>query len=111
MICLVHDGGDRVLLARQPIWPEGRYSVLAGFVALCFATLAVLTLRRPALRAAAGGWTSGEGSWKKPVVSSATAPDHLRRGIGIAVGFKNVGFSFGYQENCWAKVELQGKVS
>ncbi len=32
MICLVHDGADRVLLARQPIWPKGRYSVLAGFV-------------------------------------------------------------------------------
>ncbi|MHC1559768.1 NAD(+) diphosphatase [Actinomycetospora sp. C-140] len=36
MICLVHDGrpGDQaqVLLARQPIWPAGRYSVLAGFV-------------------------------------------------------------------------------
>jgi NAD+ diphosphatase len=36
VICLVHDGaaGDqaRVLLARQPIWPEGRFSVLAGFV-------------------------------------------------------------------------------
>jgi NAD+ diphosphatase len=39
VICLVHDrdgGGDvngsQVLLARQPIWPKGRYSVLAGFV-------------------------------------------------------------------------------
>lgn len=35
VICLVHDGpgdGTRVLLARQPIWPKGRYSVLAGFV-------------------------------------------------------------------------------
>ena len=32
MICLVHDGADRVLLARQPVWPEGRFSVLAGFV-------------------------------------------------------------------------------
>jgi NAD+ diphosphatase len=36
IICLVHDGGHgdaaRVLLARQPVWPEGRYSVLAGFV-------------------------------------------------------------------------------
>jgi NAD+ diphosphatase len=28
----VHDGADRVLLARQPVWPEGRFSVLAGFV-------------------------------------------------------------------------------
>ncbi|WP_181783205.1 NAD(+) diphosphatase, partial [Pseudonocardia pini] len=32
VICLVHDGADRVLLARQPVWPPGRYSVLAGFV-------------------------------------------------------------------------------
>jgi NAD+ diphosphatase len=32
VICLVHDGADQVLLARQPVWPEGRYSVLAGFV-------------------------------------------------------------------------------
>lgn len=32
VICLVHDGADRVLLARQPIWPAGRFSVLAGFV-------------------------------------------------------------------------------
>ena len=36
IICLVHDqvgvNGERVLLARQPVWPPGRYSVLAGFV-------------------------------------------------------------------------------
>lgn len=32
VICLVHDGGRRVLLARQPIWPEGMYSHVAGFV-------------------------------------------------------------------------------
>ena len=32
VICLVHDGADRVLLARQPVWPVGRYSVIAGFV-------------------------------------------------------------------------------
>jgi NAD+ diphosphatase len=32
VICLVHDGGDHVLLARQPTWPAGRFSVLAGFV-------------------------------------------------------------------------------
>jgi NAD+ diphosphatase len=32
VICLVHDGADHVLLARQPIWPAGRFSVLAGFV-------------------------------------------------------------------------------
>ncbi|WP_326568517.1 NAD(+) diphosphatase [Amycolatopsis rhabdoformis] len=36
VICLVHDqdgvNGSHVLLARQPVWPPGRYSVLAGFV-------------------------------------------------------------------------------
>ena len=32
VICLVHDGADGVLLARQPVWPVGRFSVLAGFV-------------------------------------------------------------------------------
>ncbi|MGX7825094.1 NAD(+) diphosphatase [Actinokineospora sp. 24-640] len=36
VICLVHDGvgdnGEQVLLARQPVWPPERYSVLAGFV-------------------------------------------------------------------------------
>jgi len=30
------------------------------------------------------------------------------RGVGFAAGFKNVGFSFGYQENSWAKVEIHG---
>lgn len=34
---------------------------------------------------------------------------HLVRGRGFAAGFKNVGFSFGYQESCWARVELHGK--
>lgn len=32
VICLVHDGADQILLARQPSWPEGRFTVLAGFV-------------------------------------------------------------------------------
>lgn len=32
VIVLIHDGDDRMVLARQPIWAPGRYSVLAGFV-------------------------------------------------------------------------------
>jgi NAD+ diphosphatase len=32
VIVLVHDGDDRCLLGRQPAWPPGRYSTLAGFV-------------------------------------------------------------------------------
>jgi len=32
VIMLVHDGAGRCLLGRQPSWPPGRYSTLAGFV-------------------------------------------------------------------------------
>ncbi len=32
MIVLVHDGADRCVLGRQAVWPEGRFSTLAGFV-------------------------------------------------------------------------------
>lgn len=32
VICLIHDGVDRVLLARQHTWPETLFSLLAGFV-------------------------------------------------------------------------------
>ena len=31
-ICLVHDGHDRAVLARQTVWPERLFSLLAGFV-------------------------------------------------------------------------------
>ncbi len=32
VICLVHDGHDRAVLARQTLWPERLFSILAGFV-------------------------------------------------------------------------------
>ncbi|MBE7188158.1 NAD(+) diphosphatase [Jatrophihabitans endophyticus] len=32
VIMLVHDGGDLALLGRNPNWPVGRFSTLAGFV-------------------------------------------------------------------------------
>ncbi len=37
------------------------------------------------------------------------SPPWVVRGRGFAAGFKNIGFSFGYQENCWGRVELHGK--
>jgi CO/xanthine dehydrogenase Mo-binding subunit len=41
--------------------------------------------------------------------SPVTRHPSLAYGRGFACGFKNVGFSFGYQENSWARVELHGK--
>lgn len=40
---------------------------------------------------------------------SKIVPAHIRRGTGFAIGFKNIGFSFGAPEECWATVELYGK--
>jgi CO/xanthine dehydrogenase Mo-binding subunit len=74
--------------------------------------------------ALAAGWVQTESGWRRPSRECATplgtsslppaaaggphGGASLRRGTGLAVAFKNVGFSFGYQENCWAKVELRG---
>ncbi|MFC2028457.1 xanthine dehydrogenase family protein molybdopterin-binding subunit [Chloroflexota bacterium] len=46
----------------------------------------------------------------KTTLKSNTENDNtfINRGFGFACGFKNVGFSFGYKENCWAKIELSG---
>jgi CO/xanthine dehydrogenase Mo-binding subunit len=52
--------------------------------------------------------------WKKRKKNNRRhTVDHKKivNGFGFAAGFKNVGFSFGYQENCWAKVEIHGNGS
>jgi CO/xanthine dehydrogenase Mo-binding subunit len=63
--------------------------------------------------ARAAGWQQTDEGWQKPSLKAAPMSDRpreaVRSGIGLAVGFKNVGFSFGYQENCWAKIELRGE--
>jgi CO/xanthine dehydrogenase Mo-binding subunit len=48
------------------------------------------------------GWS------EKPTSTDGNRPSVVH-GRGFACGFKNVGFSFGYQENSWARVELHGK--
>jgi CO/xanthine dehydrogenase Mo-binding subunit len=40
--------------------------------------------------------------------NSSSASPHLRRGIGIACGIKNIGYSFGFPEQATATVELYG---
>ncbi len=47
--------------------------------------------------------------WSDKRPAKTAPPSTLVRGRGFACGFKNVGFSFGYQENSWARVELHGK--
>ncbi len=73
--------------------------------------------------AKAAGWTQDEaGHWRRPQIAmskrqktgDALSPNlpttnlPVYRGIGFACGFKNVGFSLGYQENSYARIELRG---
>jgi CO/xanthine dehydrogenase Mo-binding subunit len=57
--------------------------------------------------AEAAGWQHNDTGWHAPQRSEASTP-YLKRGLGFACAFKNVGFSFGAPEQCWATVELIG---
>jgi CO/xanthine dehydrogenase Mo-binding subunit len=54
------------------------------------------------------GWEQAADGWQAPEVTQPKEA-HLRRGIGMACSYKNVGFSFGFPEQCWATVELHGR--
>ncbi len=51
------------------------------------------------------GWGTGD---DPPSTKARNGQSSVVRGRGFAAGFKNIGFSFGYQENCWAKIEIHG---
>lgn len=60
--------------------------------------------------AEAAGWQKGGAGWKYSGNALAVSDDPFRkRGIGFACAFKNVGFSFGAPEQCWATIELRGE--
>ena len=52
-------------------------------------------------------WTPAGGRWERQPLAQPADPAR-RRGVGIACAFKNVGFSFGALESCWATLELRG---
>mgnify|MGYP000350736987 CR=1 FL=1 len=60
------------------------------------------TLRQAAL---AAGWREENGHWRKPDLGQPSVP-HKRRGIGVACAYKNVGYSFGFDDKATARVEL-----
>lgn len=53
-------------------------------------------------------WKNTGTEWIKKTEDAEKENGFLKRGIGFACGFKNIGFSMGYQENSWATVELHG---
>jgi len=59
------------------------------------------------------GWTRDpRGAWRRPVHQSAIENPKSANwsGSGIALGFKNIGFSFGYPEVSTTTIELHGNV-
>jgi CO/xanthine dehydrogenase Mo-binding subunit len=61
--------------------------------------------------AQAGGWNYQKGLWalnEEPTRSNSKP--HLLLGKGIACGLKNVGFSYGFPDECWATIELFGTI-
>jgi len=60
------------------------------------------TLRQAAL---AAGWRREGERWIKPEIGAPSAP-HKRRGIGVAVAYKNVGYSLGFDDESSAHVAL-----
>ena len=60
------------------------------------------TLRQAAL---AAGWRQEGERWSKPDIGAPSAP-HKRRGIGVAIGYKNVGYSLGFDDKSSAQVTL-----
>ncbi|MDX1437936.1 MAG: xanthine dehydrogenase family protein molybdopterin-binding subunit, partial [Anaerolineales bacterium] len=64
--------------------------------------------------ARAAGWDQSVDGWQRLPSSAwpayaAAADSHIRRGIGFATALKNVGFSYGFPERCYATIELHGK--
>lgn len=63
-------------------------------------------IRETLLEAArAAGWREENGHWIRPDIGTPSAP-YKRRGIGVACAYKNVGYSFGFDDRSTAEVEL-----
>jgi CO/xanthine dehydrogenase Mo-binding subunit len=56
--------------------------------------------------ARAAGWSETGSRWTKPTVGCPPEP-HKRRGIGVACAYKNVGYSFGFDDKSTARVHLR----
>jgi len=55
------------------------------------------------------GWKKKDGKFMLTSKTSITQENNKLLGIGFASGYKNVGFSYGAPESCWANVELHGE--
>ncbi len=93
-------GIDPIELRRRNIYREGSIEPTQQPLPSGVSALPVLERCVEEARTRMGG---------APKKQQQTTAPHLRRGIGIACGIKNVGYSFGYPEQATATVELFGE--
>ena len=55
--------------------------------------------------AKAAGWKARGGDWVRPDTGAPSSPER-RRGLGVACTYKNVGYSFGFDDKSTARVQL-----
>jgi CO/xanthine dehydrogenase Mo-binding subunit len=58
--------------------------------------------------ASASGWEQTPAGWRRAAALQPASAGQLKRGLGFAASYKNVGFSFGAPEKCTAIAELHG---
>lgn len=100
---------DPAELRRRNIWHEGsmmstRAVVPAGCTMPEVLEAAATRLRQLVER----GLTGSEANGRNTRTSLDASRTHVARGMGIAICFKNVGFSLAFPEHCNAWVELHG---
>ena len=97
-------GMDSVELRMRNIFHEG--SLLAVGTPLPKGVSMSEVLRQCAEKA---GWQQGNASWQKPkLLKNSPERPFIRKGLGLACGYKNIGFSFGAPELCETTIELLG---
>ncbi len=96
-------GMDPVELRTRNLFKEGSIQSMGGVIPKG------VSIREVVKRAAEeGGWRQSEEGWVKPEIEGSDNPN-VKLGLGFACGYKNIGFSYGYRENCGATIELYGE--
>lgn len=87
VICLVHDGHDRAVLARQTAWPERLFSILAGFVEAgeSFETCVVREISEEVGLTVTDVQYLGEPAVAVPTVADGGVSCHRRSGTAVLV--------------------------
>jgi CO/xanthine dehydrogenase Mo-binding subunit len=87
-------GLDPIEFRKKNLWRNGSIQATGARVPEPVGTINVLEAAAKAI-----GW---------PVKKSSSNKSHKEHGFGVACGFKNVGYGFGFDEKCTVTLELYG---